>query len=273
MMAWIDAIIFDLDDTLVIEEASAEAAFIEAGELARSRYGLDPRELHATIRKTCRDLWYAFPSHPYCMTVGISSWEGMWAEFTGAAPELKPLRDWAPAYRIESWRAALLSHGIDDPELAAALAESFPRLRRERNVLFPDTVRVLDQLSPDYSLGLLSNGAPDLQRRKLAGAGLAGYFDQVLIAGEAGVGKPDPRAFELLMARLGSNPDSTIMVGDRLITDVQGAQSAGMRAVWVNRSGSVPHDGIVPDWEISTLDELVPLVKTLTTKHTKHTKE
>jgi putative hydrolase of the HAD superfamily len=59
------------------------------------------------------------------------------------------------------------------------------------------------------------------------------------------------------------------MVGDRLTTDVQGAQSAGLRAVWVNRSGSVLHDGIVPDWEISTLDELVSLLKAATTKHTK----
>jgi putative hydrolase of the HAD superfamily len=268
----IDTIIFDLDDTLVVEEASAEAAFIEAGELARARYGLDPWELHTTVRKTCRDLWYAFPSHPYCKTVGISSWEGMWAEFTGAAPELKALRDWAPAYRTESWRAALISHGIDDPELAAALAESFPRLRRKKHILFPDTVRVLEQLSPKYSLGLLSNGAPDLQRRKLEGAGLAGYFDQVLIAGETGIGKPDPRAFVMLMGRLGSSADSTIMVGDRLTTDVKGAQDAGLRAVWINRSGRVPENGIVPDWEISTLDELISITKTLTTKHTDHTK-
>jgi hypothetical protein len=54
-MTAVDTLIFDLDDTLAVEEASAEAAFIEAGELARVRYGLDPRELHTTVRKTCRE--------------------------------------------------------------------------------------------------------------------------------------------------------------------------------------------------------------------------
>lgn len=256
----IDTIIFDLDDTLVVEEASAEAAFIEAGELARVRYGIDPNKLHAAVRETCRGLWYGFPSHPYCKTVGISSWEGMWAEFIGAAPELKALHDWAPKYRVESWRAALLTHGIDDPGLAADLAEAFPRLRREKHVVFPDALGVLQYLFPIYSLGLLSNGTSDLQRRKLEGAGLEKFFDQVLIAGDAGVGKPDPRVFEMLLDRLGSDPSATIMVGDRLATDVQGAHRAGLRAVWLNRSGKVTEDDIVADWQISTLDELVPLL-------------
>ena len=79
---------FDLDDTLVFEEASAEEAFIEAGELARARYGLDPRALHSSVRSCCRELWRASPSLPYCKRIGISSWEGLWAEFTGLDPEL-----------------------------------------------------------------------------------------------------------------------------------------------------------------------------------------
>ena len=256
----IDTLIFDLDDTLVVEEASAEAAFIEAGELARIRHGLDPRELHATVRKTCRELWYGFPSHPFCKRVGISSWEAMWAEFTGPDRELKPLRDWAPEYRLESWRAALRAHGIDDPDLAAALAEAFPRLRRNTNVVCPDAKKVLDAFSPSYKLGLLTNGASDLQRRKIEGAGLAGYFDHFFIAGESGVGKPDRRAFEMLLERLGSTARQSIMIGDRLATDVLGAHEAGMRAVWVNRSGERNHGPIIPDWEIHTLEELLSIL-------------
>jgi putative hydrolase of the HAD superfamily len=256
-MSAIDTLIFDLDDTLVIEEASAEAAFLEAGELARTRRGLDPRQLHATVRKTCRELWHASPSHPYCKSIGISSWEGMWADFTGADPNLEALREWAPAYRFESWRAALQAHGIDDPELAAMLADAFPRLRRDRHVVYPDVARTLQELSSRYALGLMTNGAPDLQRRKIEGASLGGYFDQVFISGETGIGKPDRRAFEMLLARLGSSAVRTVMIGDRLTTDVLGAQEAGMRAVWVNRPGKSGDGGIVPDWEISTLDELM----------------
>jgi len=256
----IRTLIFDLDDTLVVEEASAEAAFIETGELARTRYGIDPCELHRSVRKTCRELWYAFRSHPYCKRVGISSWEGLWAEFSGEDPDLKLLRDWAPQYRAQSWNRALRSHGIEDPELAAELGELFPRLRRQKHVLYPDTIPVLEQVAKRYRTGLLTNGAPDLQRGKIEGAGLSGYFDQVLLSGEIGFGKPDARAFETLLARLGSTAESAVMIGDRLATDVRGAHDAGMLAVWVNRRGELGDGSIIPDWEISSLSGLIPIL-------------
>jgi putative hydrolase of the HAD superfamily len=256
MNSAVDTLIFDLDDTLVVEELSAEAALIESGELARSRYGLDPHELQKTLRMTCRELWYGFLFHPYCKKVGISSWEGLWAEFTGEDPNLKALRNWSPTYRYKSWQTALRRHGIDDTRLAAELAEIFPRLRGGKHVLYADTLQALALLSNKYTLGLLTNGAPDLQRKKIAGAGLGGYFDQVLISGDVGIGKPDRRVFEIMLTRLKASPEATLMIGNSLITDVQGAQRAGMRAVWVNRPDNSRDDGIVPDWEISSLNEL-----------------
>jgi putative hydrolase of the HAD superfamily len=256
MNSAVDTLIFDLDDTLIVEEACAEAAFVETGELARIRYGIDPHLLHATVRKTCRALWYAFPSHPYCKRVGISSWEGMWAEFTGAGPDLIALRDWAPTYRFDSWRTALQSFGIDDPDLAAEMAETFPRLRREKNIVHADAVPALEQFSRSHCLGLLTNGAPDLQRRKIDGSGLAKYFSHILISGEVGIGKPEARFFEMLLNRMKAKAGTTLMIGNSLTSDVQGAQNAGMCAVWINRSGHARHDGITPDWEISNLDQL-----------------
>jgi putative hydrolase of the HAD superfamily len=256
----INALIFDLDDTLVIEEASAEAAFIETGELARNKHGLDPHELHTTLRKACRELWYASPFHPYCKRVGISSWEGLWAEFTGSDPNLKGLREWAPVYRFESWQTALLRSGIDDRQLASELAEAFPQLRRQKHIVYPDTVPVLSDLSQCYSLGLLTNGAPDFQRRKIEGAGLSAFFNQVLISGEIGIGKPDKRVFEMILSRLNANAETTLMIGNSLSTDIAGAQDAGLRTVWLNRYGTLRDNNIAPDWEIAGLHELGPLV-------------
>ena len=252
----VHALIFDLDDTLVLEEASAEAAFIETGGLAQAKYGIDPHVLHTAVRKNCRDLWYGFSSHPYCKIVGISSWEGLWAEFTGPDPDLKALRDWAPTYRLESWRTALLSYGIDDCRLAAELAETFPRLRRKKHVVYPDTIPILRELSRNYSLGLLTNGAPDLQRLKIEGSGLAGYFDRILISGDIGIGKPDRRIYERILEQLGARADTTLMIGNNLTSDIRGAQDVGLRAVWLNRCSRSRDDRIIPDWEISSLNEL-----------------
>jgi putative hydrolase of the HAD superfamily len=256
MKAAIDALIFDLDDTLVIEEDSAAAAFIETGALAETRYGLDPQALHATVRKVCRELWYAFPSHPYCKKIGISSWEGMWAEFIGPAPELEPLRKWDSTYRFESWRTALLQHGINDADLAAELAEKFVRLRRGRHLVYEDTIGTLEKLTGRYSLGLLTNGASDLQRRKIEGSSVGQYFNEILISGDIGFAKPDPRIFELLLSRLKTTAANTLMIGNNLITDIRAAQNAGLRAIWVNRSGVAPESGIIADWEISRLTQL-----------------
>lgn len=260
MTAIINTLIFDLDDTLVVEQASAEAAIIETAELAQTKYGLDPREMHTTIRKTCREIWYGFPSHPYCKRVGISSWEGLWAEFTGPDKNLKALRDWAPTYRYESWHTSLSRHGINDPNLAGELAETFPRLRRCKHAVYPDTIEALKRFSKVYALGLLTNGTQDLQRRKMEGAGVAAYFDQILISGDIGFGKPDKRIFEMILIRLKANPETSLMVGNSLTSDIQGAQSIGMRTVWINRSGKSRDDSVVPDWEISNLDELYAIL-------------
>ncbi len=256
MHSIINTLVFDLDDTLVVEQALAEAAIIETAELAQARYGLDPQEMHATLRKTCRELWQEFPSHPYCKEVGISSWEGLWAEFVGADANLRALRDWASTYRYESWRISLSRHGIDDPDLASELAETFPRLRRCKHAVYPDTIKALERFSRSYSLGLLTNGTPDLQRRKMEGAGVVGYFDQILISGDVGIGKPDRRIFEMILDRLKASAKTSLMIGNSLTSDIQGAQSAGMQTVWINRSSKFRDDNVVPDWEISSLDEL-----------------
>jgi phosphoglycolate phosphatase-like HAD superfamily hydrolase len=92
------------------------------------------------------------------------------------------------------------------------------------------------------------------------GAGLPGYFDEVLISGEAGVAKPDRHAFEILLTMLKSAPDNTLMIDDRLATDIQGARNAEMRAVWINRSGKAANGIIRLDWNISSLDELLTIL-------------
>lgn len=250
------AILFDLDDTLVVEVASAEAAFLATCVLAQERYGVDAEALCQTVRAKARELWHASPARPYCLAIGISSWEALWARFLGDDPNLQALRAWAPTYRRESWARALVEHGIDDLPFAERLAETFPRERRARHVVYPDVEPALQKVCKTYRLALLTNGAPGLQREKLAGSGLGPYFDVVLVAGEAGVGKPDPRLFALALDRLDVSPGEAVMVGNSLRSDVAGAQGAGIRAIWLNRAGKELAKGAVPDAQIASLGEL-----------------
>jgi hypothetical protein len=66
-------LLFDLDDTLVVEEPAAVAAFEATVQVAASRCGVDAATLAVATGARARDLWYSTPVHAYCLRVGISS--------------------------------------------------------------------------------------------------------------------------------------------------------------------------------------------------------
>jgi len=245
------ALLFDLDDTLVLEEPAAAAAF-EA--TARAVPGIDAARLAADARLHARALWRAAPTHPYCLRIGLSSSEGMWCRFEGEVAEIRALRAWAPAYRRDAWARALLDQGIEDPALAADLGERFGAERRARHHTFADVPAVLGAL--DGPLALVTNGAACLQREKLAASGLAEHFDAVVVSGDLGAGKPETSVFLHALSLLGARDG--VMIGDSLARDVDGALATGLRAVWVNRFGAGPGRDGVP--EISSLAELPGLI-------------
>jgi len=252
----IQAIIFDLDDTLVQEMASAEAAFLTTCALAQERYGVEPAALHYTVRKEARQLWQQSPAREYATSVGISSWEALWARFAGEGLDLAELRQWSAFYRCEAWSRALAVHNITDPTLTVYLSEIFPRERRRLHIVYPDVKAVLDNLRARYPLALLSNGAPDLQWEKIRGAGLKDYFDPIVVTGELGVGKPDPRVYRHVLDLLKVSPEAAVMVGNSLRSDIAGAKAVGIRAIWVNRDGKELNGEVRPDAEIRDLSQL-----------------
>jgi 4-nitrophenyl phosphatase len=75
------------------------------------------------------------------------------------------------------------------------------------------------------------------------------------------MGKPEPAMFHSALKRLNSTPDRTLMIGDRLDTDILGAQQAGLRTALVLTGISRAEDvnPIVPDGiydSLATLHEL-----------------
>jgi putative hydrolase of the HAD superfamily len=90
-------------------------------------------------------------------------------------------------------------------------------------------------------------------------------FDEIFIADEVGLVKPDVRVFRLAAERLGVAPERCAMVGDRFDRDVRGAHDAGMFTLWMNvRNESVPPEGPVPDAIVSNIGQVeaaLPLAK------------
>jgi len=255
----ISTILFDLDDTLMPEMAPEEEAFHIACALVEER-GADPEQLYAAVDRHGSAIWGAFEANPFCECIGMAWWEGLWATFEGRDPHYQLLREWAPTYRQQVWTRALTDVGIEDPELARQLLGRYQEERAKRHAPFPDASEVLEDLRKDFKLGMLTNGASDVQWTKLDGAGLRSYFDEVVVTGDIGVGKPDPKPFEVILSRLGVQAKEAAMVGNSLTSDVQGALNAGVKSVWLNLDDSWAVGGITPDVEIRSLGEIRQVV-------------
>lgn len=257
-------LLFDMDDTLLVEEASAQAAFYATCKYANKICRVNPELLYTQIRESCRFFWHNSPAREYCLEVGISSWEGLWAKFNGDSEHLHVLSEWAPFYRKNSWEEALRRCGCEKSKtIAEELGEKYIQERRKRHVVFDDVLPTLNYFKPRCKLGILTNGSPDLQRAKLEGSGIADLFDAVVISGELGFGKPDFRIFEIALERLDASKESAVMVGNSLKSDIAPALQIGIMAVWVNRESKPRNKPIIPDAEIANLLELKKICKDL----------
>jgi HAD superfamily hydrolase (TIGR01509 family) len=74
-------------------------------------------------------------------------------------------------------------------------------------------------------------------RSVLEALGLTPYLDFVVDSGEVGVEKPDPRIFELALARAGVGPSEAAYIGDLYTIDARGASSAGLHAILLDPGG------------------------------------
>jgi putative hydrolase of the HAD superfamily len=231
------AVVFDLDDTLIIEEPGVRTSLARAAALAPS-VAVDT--FGDLVLAVAGRLWGSGPFHPLAQKLGISSWEGLWSTFEGNHHTLDGLREWVPGYRSEVWSTALLELGIHDLVLADQMSDVYREAQRHAHPLMAGAETLVRSLAGRCRLGLLTNGSSDIQRLKLAGTGLADHFDAVVVSGEIGVGKPEPAVFREVLARLGAEPDTAVMVGDSWERDMVGAVGVDMSAVWVSRGRTRP---------------------------------
>jgi putative hydrolase of the HAD superfamily len=139
--------------------------------------------------------------------------------------------------------------------MAEEAFEVFYRVRNEVE-LYDDVLPSLERLQGRFRLFAASNGNADL-----AAIGLARFFEDALAARDAGMLKPDPLIFKLLLGRAGIAPAQALHVGDDAQADVEGARRAGVTPVWVNRRGADwPVAASPPPLAVRSLTELADLL-------------
>ncbi|MFI6881166.1 HAD family hydrolase [Streptomyces sp. NPDC050400] len=99
----------------------------------------------------------------------------------------------------------------------------------------PEVLEGLTRLrTAAWTIGVITNGASDIQRAKLARTGLAALVDGVAASGDLEIRKPHRALFELAATRCGASlADGGWMVGDNPAGDIGGGHQAGLRTIWL----------------------------------------
>lgn len=230
----IPVVIFDLDDTLFAHRAAVRDGI--AAHVARELGTVDVTAL--------QDRWDDLEEHHYHRYLtGELSYLGQ--RHSRARDFMRPL-------------------GVEFADDAAAEVwfETYLVEYRRAWTLYPDTIPCLDALgSTGVRIGMITNGELGFQLAKLDAMGLTDRIEQVVTSGEFGYAKPDPRIFLHACEAFGVAPSDAAYVGDRLQTDAIGAADAGLKGVWLNRSGatSVEDDAAVAASGIAVIGTLAEL--------------
>ena len=122
---------------------------------------------------------------------------------------------------------------------------------------------LLDYCGRFCGIGIITNGSPDHQGRKIRALALDRWIDEdyILISGAVGIAKPDPALFREAERRAGITSDRMIYVGDSYDRDMAGARGAGWTGIWMNRRRQpLPERSPSPDYEVHTEEDLAALL-------------
>ena len=125
----------------------------------------------------------------------------------------------------------------------------------------PNVLDVLRELSEVATLAVVTNGFDRVQSRRVRESGILDFVEDVFVSEKMDSEKPNRKIFDAALRALGvENREHVLMVGDSLSSDVQGGVNAGLDTCWYNPNHAENPGKVVPTYEISSLEELYPLV-------------
>ena len=215
----VETVLFDLDDTLCTYRRSGA----ELLSLAFDRVGVEP-------------------------FFEVETYYGRYERYVDDSDGVVDLR--------ERCFADIAAERGRDPGVGRAVARAYADERDHSNVdPLPGAVETVERLAGEYRLGLVTNGAPGMQRQKLDGLSFGDAFETVVYAGYEVPAKPAPEPFERALADLDAHPERAVHVGNSPSADVDGAHAAGLRAALLP-DGPPTETAGEPDYILDSLSDL-----------------
>ena len=138
---------------------------------------------------------------------------------------------------IRTQRFKEINYHLDVTESPETIAQFYLHHLAEKSTWLEAAKEALKVLSASYKIAVITNGFTCVQRKKYALHGMDEWVSTLVISEEAGFSKPDKRIFESAFKELDCTAFDTLMVGDSLFSDYQGAINASMDFCWVNPEG------------------------------------
>ncbi len=159
---------------------------------------------------------------------------------------------------IKSLRFKLFLDAITATGNPLEINDFYLQMLAEKNYMLDGAEEMLRELkSEGYSLSIITNGLKIVQRPRIERAGLTHIFDAITVSEEIGIAKPDPRFFADTFGQL-DNPqaEDVLIIGDNLLSDIQGGINIGADTVWYNPHGKNGSTNISPTYEVRDFAEL-----------------
>jgi YjjG family noncanonical pyrimidine nucleotidase len=126
-----------------------------------------------------------------------------------------------------------LNYSITDDQIHQ-ISEDYISFLPEYNLLFEGAIEVLEYLFDKYKLHIITNGFSQVQNKKIANSGLSDFFSTITNSEMAGVKKPHPSIYEYALNSATASKENSIMIGDCLQADIEGAMNFGIKAIFFN---------------------------------------
>lgn len=174
-----------------------------------------------------------------------------------AFPEFDTVAVWREFLQTRLERSGVTLPKAKLAQLPHFLAELYRGISLNRLELYPEVREVLEELRPRYRLAVLSDAQSAWAVPEMRMVGIEQYFYPIVISGDLGYRKPDPRIFALVLRRLHLPPEDVVFVGNDMYRDIYGARQSGLRTVFfATGQGQQAMDGVEAHYNIYRFGEL-----------------
>lgn len=209
-------------------------------------FDFDTAEDHALTRTL---LHFQIPAEPPVKKCYHAINDGLWKDFENGKISREAL-----AVR----RFVLLMDALKVQGEAEEWNRYYMNALSQCAALIPGAEALCRRAAQKYTLALITNGAPDIQRKRLNNSPIAQYFgDRVFISEEMGCRKPEKIYFEKVLDALGARNQKgkVLVIGDSLTSDIRGAFNSQLDSVWIHWPSDKP-GAIKPTYEVENLAQL-----------------